>query len=203
MGIVYEARQASTGMRVALKTVSTATPTAAAALRREANVLRGLAHPGIARLLDEGTALGRPYFVMRLVRGERLTDVFAELPGAARWSDIRTLTILRRLCSTLAVLHGQGTVHRDVNPRNILVRRADQPVLVDFGLAARFAAPNSRECIDVAGVTMGTLAYTAPEQLRGELVDPRADLYAVGCILYELLTGRLPCLRRCSQSRAC
>jgi len=183
MGVVYEARKLDTGVRVALKTVSTTTQTAAAALRREASVLRGLAHPGIVSLLDEGDAHGQPYFVMKLVRGRRLSELLGSAP---------TLSVLRRLCSTLAVLHGQGIVHRDVNPRNILVRGDDQPVLVDFGLAARFAVSESRERIDVAGVTMGTLAYTAPEQLRGELVDPRADLYAVGCILYEVLTGRLP-----------
>ncbi len=183
MGVVYEARKLRTGARVALKTVSTTTQAAAAALRREASVLRGLSHPGVVSLLDEGDAQGQPYFVMKLVRGQRLS----ELLGSPQ-----TLSVLRRLCSTLAVLHGQGIVHRDVNPGNILVRGEDQPVLVDFGLAARFAVSESRERIDVAGVTMGTLAYTAPEQLRGELVDPRADLYAVGCILYEVLTGRLP-----------
>ncbi|HTU61217.1 MAG TPA: protein kinase, partial [Polyangiales bacterium] len=184
MGVVYEARSVRTGARVALKTVSTTTQAAATALRREASVLRGLSHPGIVSLLDEGDAHGQPYFVMKLVRGRRLSELLA--------FRTETLTVLRRLCSTLAALHGQGIVHRDVNPRNILVRGEDQPVLVDFGLAARFAVSESRERIDVAGVTMGTLAYTAPEQLRGELVDPRADLYAVGCILYEVLTGRLP-----------
>jgi serine/threonine protein kinase/predicted ATPase len=128
------------------------------------------------------------------------------------------LTIVRRLCRTLAFLHGEGIVHRDLKPSNILLRAASGewraaseqqqervvlaarssqlaalwPVLFDFGLVTQFRGELSREALQLAGGTVGTTAYMAPEQVHGELVDARADLYALGCILYEILVGRPP-----------
>ncbi|MBI2570254.1 MAG: tetratricopeptide repeat protein, partial [Candidatus Schekmanbacteria bacterium] len=102
------------------------------------------------------------------------------------------LTLVRRLCAPLAFLHGEGIVHRDLKPENILVRPDGRPVIVDFGLAASFAGGASREALSVEAGMAGTVSYMAPEQIRGELVDARADLYALGCILYELLTKRRP-----------
>ena len=106
----------------------------------------------------------------------------------------RVLTIARRLLGTLAFLHGEGIVHRDLKPHNIFLRTGDQPVLVDFGLAVRSAGTIGREVVDEALDVVGTPAYMAPEQIRADLVDSRADLYAFGCVLYELLTGRPPFL---------
>jgi serine/threonine protein kinase/predicted ATPase len=105
---------------------------------------------------------------------------------------IEGLTLVRRLCAPLAFLHGEGIVHRDLKPENILIRPDGMPVIVDFGLLARFGGAASRESLEIAGAAVGTVAYMAPEQIRGELVDARADLYALGCILYELITGRPP-----------
>jgi serine/threonine protein kinase/tetratricopeptide (TPR) repeat protein len=103
------------------------------------------------------------------------------------------LTVMRRVCETLAYLHGEGLVHRDLKPQNIVVEAGSgSPVLVDFGLASRFTAQLAREELDVAGTMAGTALYMAPEQLRGELCDARADLYALGCLLYELVAGRPP-----------
>ncbi|MBI2569921.1 MAG: tetratricopeptide repeat protein [Candidatus Schekmanbacteria bacterium] len=102
------------------------------------------------------------------------------------------LSLVRRLCAPLAYLHGEGIVHRDLKPENILVQPDATPVIVDFGLSARFAGETSRETLAIEGSTVGTVSYMAPEQIRGEIVDARADLYALGCILYELLTGRCP-----------
>jgi serine/threonine protein kinase len=103
------------------------------------------------------------------------------------------LTVLRRVCTPLAYLHGEGIVHRDLKPGNIVIRTgSEQPVLVDFGLVARFGGPLSREVLEVSAVSMGTIDYMAPEQIRGELVDARADLYALGCVLYEMLCGSPP-----------
>ncbi len=104
----------------------------------------------------------------------------------------RALSIVRRLCRTLSYLHGEGIVHRDLKPDNILIQDGELPVIVDFGVAARFAGALSREAIDVGGIVVGTLVYMAPEQIRGEFVDARADLYSLGCILYEMITGCLP-----------
>lgn len=101
------------------------------------------------------------------------------------------LTILRKVADALAFIHGQGVVHRDLKPGNIFIRTDGDPVLMDFGLVHRYAR-GAREVLDIAGRRDGTTGYIAPEQLRGERVDARADLYALGCILYEGLTGTLP-----------
>ncbi|MFN7975724.1 MAG: protein kinase [Acidobacteriota bacterium] len=108
-------------------------------------------------------------------------------PGALS----RGLDVVARLSESLAYLHGEGIVHRDLKPANVLVRAGGDPVLVDFGLSSATQV-SSRETLQVAGDAAGTAAYIAPEQLRGEVVDARADLYSLGCILYEILTGAPP-----------
>ena len=103
------------------------------------------------------------------------------------------LTLIRRLCSALAFLHGEGLVHRDLKPENIVIRPEGTPVLVDFGLAAGFGGGAlGRESLDVAGSMEGSYIYMAPEQIKGGLVDARADLYSLGCILHELVVGQPP-----------
>ncbi|MFN7973519.1 MAG: protein kinase [Acidobacteriota bacterium] len=120
-------------------------------------------------------------------------------PGGARVEAaggelVAALTIARRLCDPLAYLHGEGIVHRDLKPANILIKADGAPVLVDFGLTASFTGEESRDHVEVAGMISGTAAYMAPEQARGQIVDARADLYSLGCILYELLCGQPPFL---------
>ena len=102
------------------------------------------------------------------------------------------LSLVRRICDALAYLHGEGLVHRDLKPDNILIRGEEQPVLVDFGLTLHFGGEILREVLEVEGDVTGTVAYMAPEQAEGELVDARADIYALGCILYEMVTGKTP-----------
>jgi serine/threonine protein kinase/tetratricopeptide (TPR) repeat protein len=102
------------------------------------------------------------------------------------------LSLVRQLCASLAFLHGEGIVHRDLKSANVFLCADGRPVLIDFGLVWRFPGPIGREVIDVSAALAGTAGYMAPEQILGELVDARADLYAVGCILYETITGRLP-----------
>jgi serine/threonine protein kinase/tetratricopeptide (TPR) repeat protein len=102
------------------------------------------------------------------------------------------LSLVRGLCAPLAHLHGEGLVHRDLKPENIFIREDGQPVLVDLGITASFSGAASREQLAAEGRVMGSVAYMAPEQLQGELVDARTDLYALGCILYECLVGRPP-----------
>ncbi|MFC1851665.1 tetratricopeptide repeat protein [candidate division CSSED10-310 bacterium] len=102
------------------------------------------------------------------------------------------LTMIYRLCRPLAYLHGEGIVHRDLKPDNVLIGPDGMPVIVDFGLLSRFGGPIGREALEVEGTAVGTVKYMSPEQIRGQLVDARADLYSLGCMLYELLTGQAP-----------
>lgn len=104
----------------------------------------------------------------------------------------RIVTIFRRLCTTLAYLHGEGIVHRDLKPENIFVLAEDIPVLVDFGLVLQFGGQKYREILNIERYPSGTLSYMAPEQIRGQVLDARADLYALGCLFYTVLTGRPP-----------
>jgi hypothetical protein len=201
MGIVYRARVTGTNVPVALKRVTLPlAPQAVAALRREIEILRRLSHPGIVRILEQGTVEGEPYYVMDFIEGESLerrirAHSASERPGAPREQPFQRvlplLGILSTVAKTLAFLHGNGVVHGDLSPRNVLITRDNVPILSDFGLA-RVRDVQSRESLESHGEKAGTLAYMAPEQLRGELTDARADLYSLGCILYEVLTGSPP-----------
>lgn len=104
----------------------------------------------------------------------------------------KVVLIIRRICFALAYLHGEGIVHRDLKPENIMVTSDGEPVLVDFGLMTRFIGEMGREALSVEHGGAGTVTYMSPEQIKGELVDARGDLYALGCILYELLVGYPP-----------
>ncbi|MFO0592908.1 MAG: protein kinase [Polyangiaceae bacterium] len=106
----------------------------------------------------------------------------------------RCLSAMRSVCDALAFLHGEGIVHCDLKPANVVLRPGGHPVIIDFGLMVHFSGPHGRERLDEAWAAVGTYEYMAPERIRRELVDARADLYAVGCILYEILTGRPPFL---------
>ncbi|MBI2567126.1 MAG: protein kinase [Candidatus Schekmanbacteria bacterium] len=102
------------------------------------------------------------------------------------------LSVTARVCDALAFLHGEGIVHRDLKPENICLERADSPILFDFGLSSLARAGGTREQLELSGDLVGSAPYVSPEQIRGEPPDARADLYSLGCILYELLTGRPP-----------
>jgi serine/threonine protein kinase len=118
-------------------------------------------------------------------------------PRPPPYSLRHVATLFRLICEPLSYVHGQGVIHRDLSPNNIFlvsVNGADRPVLFDFGLAAQFAAAEAREVLEFGGYALGTIHYMAPEQARGEVVDARADIYSLGCILYEALTGRPPFL---------
>ncbi|MBN1551906.1 tetratricopeptide repeat protein [bacterium] len=125
------------------------------------------------------------------IKTDSSEDIPEERVPAASGSLISVLTLVNRLCRTLAFLHGEGVVHGDLKPENILIRPDGMPVLLDFGLVTQNWTELSREELSVSAISGGTLRYIAPEQLRGELIDARADLYSLGCILYELVTGQL------------
>jgi hypothetical protein len=215
MGVVYRAEDGDTGQVVAVKTVAGSRRLDLECLRREIHALSRLAHPGIIRILEQGVDAGLPWYAMELVEGTSLRQLLdgdgdgdgkAEATRSAGAPSARTrrrpkrgaqlavlLQVIHRLCAPLAFLHGEGIVHRDLKPENVVVRPSGDPVIVDFGLAAQFSGPVSRDAVSAAlHAELGTFGYMAPEQRRGELLDARVDIYALGCILYEALTGQLP-----------
>ncbi len=157
---------------------------------REAKAAAGLRHPNIAPVYEAGQAGGRQYIAAGLVDGRTLEVELAAAGG--RFAPERAAAVARKLADALAYAHSQGVVHRDVKPANVLVDPAGDPHLVDFGLAARAAVDDGLKT--VAGGVLGTPAYMAPEQAAGmgDAVGPAADQYALGVVLYELLTGRRP-----------
>ncbi len=119
-------------------------------------------------------------------------DVPNKRVPAAGGSLSGVLLLVCRLCRTLAFLHGEGLVHGDLKPENILIRPNGMPVIMDFGLVTQIWGEEGREILETESIVGGTALYAAPEQIRGEFVDARADLYSFGCILHELITGTVP-----------
>lgn len=197
MGVVYLAARADGAFdkQVAIKLLHTAG--ASEALKRrfdqECRILARLEHYNVARLLDAGvTADGQPYFVMEYVAGQSLRQLLAQR-GALPLGEVLELT--KQIGAGLAAAHRLGIVHRDLKPANLMVREDDGTrtvKLLDFGIARLLAAGAPEEHTQT-GVVLGTAAYLAPEQAAGatgEKIDARADIYALGMIVYELLTGR-------------
>jgi len=201
MGVVYRARQRELGRAVALKLLWTQAGPGAAVEERflqEARALARLAHPHIVGVHDFGRAGPHLYLVLELIEGESLRPLLAR----GRVEPARALAIVAQTCAALQYAHDQGVVHRDVKPENILLDRAGNVKIADFGLARVLAgdAPPSR--LTRASQTMGTPQYMAPEQIERPLaVDHRADIFSLGVVFYELLTGELPLGRFAPPSR--
>ncbi|MCO5169398.1 MAG: serine/threonine protein kinase [Planctomycetes bacterium] len=158
-----------------------------ARLRREAEVASRLDHPGIVQVHDVGVHLQQPYLVMDHVPGPTLKDVI-DREGARPSGEAAAL--VAELAEALEVAHRGGIVHRDLKPANVIVDGRDgRAKVTDFGLARDLSRPSD---LTQPGAVLGTPYYMAPEQVRGEPVDARADVYALGVILYELLTGARP-----------
>jgi serine/threonine protein kinase len=152
MGIVYRARHHGTDQAVALKTVRAPREWNLQSIRREIRSLARLRHPGIVRILDEGVWDGLPWCAMELLDGTSLRVVC----GAHAMSALDAMTVIRRLCVPLGFLHGEGVVHGDLKPDNVLLRPDGMPVLVDFGLASSFPGSVSREDLASGEDTGGT-----------------------------------------------
>ncbi len=157
-------------------------------LRREAQAMARLDHPNIVAVHDIGDEDGRPFFVCQYITGGDLRGALRAAGGPLAIE--RAVSIAEDLCRALAYAHEHGIVHRDVKPANIWLTGDGAAKLGDFGLAT--AADRSR--LTLSGTVVGTAAYMAPEQALGQPADARSDLYALGCVLYELLTGRPPFL---------
>ncbi|MGD8239439.1 MAG: serine/threonine-protein kinase, partial [Armatimonadota bacterium] len=177
------------GQRVVVKMVSAAADSPGrgvrAALRTELEAISRLAHPNIVSLLDWGEHNEMPYLVTEYCDGLSVFDV---LVLAGQFSLMRTLEVLSDACEGLSVAHAQGIIHRDIKPGNIMLVRNGPAKLGDFGVAAtREDALGSRK-----KVIAGTVPYMSPEQSRGEVLDARSDVWALGATMYEMLSGTLP-----------
>jgi serine/threonine-protein kinase len=188
MGVVYRAQDTRLGRTVALKLIA---PEFAADERfrerfsRESELAMSLEHPNVVPIHDAGDADGRLYLVMRRVEG---TDLRALLRREGALEPARALAIVRQVAQALDAAHARGLVHRDVKPSNVLLDENEHAYLADFGLTRRFA----EGATSVDARSLGTPAYLAPEQIEGRSVDGRADVYSLGCLLYECLTGKPP-----------
>ena len=193
MGLVYEARDPNLDRRVAIKTIKVenlpeeAVAEYEARFRTEARSAARLQHPNIVSVYDSERHGDTAYLVMEFVQGE---DLKQHLDGGRRYSLEQSVAIVRDLLAALEYAHKQNVVHRDVKPANLLVVGTSGRVkLTDFGVAR---IQDSGELTRTKGSMVGTLKYMAPEQVRGESIDFRADLFAAGVVLYQLLTGKRP-----------
>src|SRR4249919_284905 len=191
MSTVYLGRQVSLGREVAIKVMlpeALADEVSRRRFENEARTIARLEHPHIVGIFAIGrTADGLPYYAMPFLAhghlGQRDFDQDGQESGHAR-----VRAILHALLAALDYAHARGVVHRDVKAENVLFDEAERPLLADFGIALRRFGPR----VTTAGMAVGSTAYMAPEQARGEEVDSRADLYSVGVLAWEMLTGQLP-----------
>jgi len=196
MGRVYRAEQSVLGRTVAVKIIHPhllADENAAVRFLTEARAASQLNHPNSVSVFDFGrTDDGQPYLVMEFLRGKDLARVNYE-EGPLTFT--RIVDVLRQVLGALGEAHDLGIVHRDLKPENVILeplrRGGDFVKVVDFGLA-KLKADTKSTSITNPGIVCGTPDYMAPEQGRGDDIDGRSDLYAVGVILFQLLTGRLP-----------
>lgn len=190
MAIVLRVRHAETGSERAMKLMLPAgrSEEVARRFRREFRALSRLDHPGVLKVHGGGILDGRPWFVMELLEGQELGVAVEEWRGLPPAERVRRANdALIQLARALEYIHQRGLVHRDVTPSNIMMLPDGSTKLMDFGVVKE---PGGE--LTHAGEVVGTVAYIAPEQIRGEHVDARADLYSLGAVFYLMLTGRRP-----------
>jgi eukaryotic-like serine/threonine-protein kinase len=197
MGEVYKARDTRLNRPVAIKFILSDMPDAAARRRfqHETNAASSLNHPHIVTVHEAGQSDGRPYLVTEFVDGGTLRH----WAKAEKRSWRQTLELLVGVADGLACAHENGILHRDIKPENVLVSKGGYAKLADFGLAKLIAETGARDAtrtvtedLTRAGMVVGTVAYMAPEQLQGEPVDARSDVFSFGVVLYEMFTGARP-----------
>src|SRR5690349_22612117 len=152
---------------------------------REARTLAGLAHPGIVTVIDRGEHDARPFIVFEHVSGQ---DLRARIAARGHLKPAEALAICAQVADALAYAHRQGVIHRDVKPHNVLLTEDGVAKLTDFGIARILEEPS----LTAAGRVLGTGEYIAPEQAAGQPLDERADVYALGVMLYQCVTGKTP-----------
>jgi serine/threonine protein kinase/Tfp pilus assembly protein PilF len=194
MGVVYKAEDTKLGRLVALKFLPpemSRDPQALARFKREARAASALNHPHICTIYDVDEHQGRQYIVMELLEGNTLKDLIAGTPMTTE--QVARLGV--QLTEALDAAHSKGIIHRDMKPANVFVSDHGQLKVLDFGLAKLMPGSGGETMsmsLTEAGSTLGTLPYMAPEQVRAQNADGRTDIYALGCILYEMATGKRP-----------
>jgi len=190
MGMVFKAVDTELGEVIAIKSLKQEMlgedPNALERFKSEIRLARKISHRNVVRTHDLGESGGVYFITMEYVEGKSLKDLIVsrgKLPVPV------TLTVAKQLCRALEVAHDEGVIHRDIKPQNMVVQSDGVLKVMDFGIA-RLAKRKSG--VTQAGMVVGTPEYMAPEQLMGDEIDARADIYAVGCVLYECLTGRPP-----------
>jgi serine/threonine-protein kinase len=153
--------------------------------RREARAAAGLSHPNVVAVFDSGSDDGTHFIVTELVEGETLAD---RLRREGPMPQAEAIAVAVDICRALAAAHDRGLIHRDIKPGNVMLLPDGRVKVVDFGIARAAGS----DTLTGTGVVLGSTAYLSPEQAGGQPVDQRADLYALGCVLYEMLTGHVP-----------
>jgi serine/threonine-protein kinase len=187
MGLVYRAYHVQLERTAAVKVLQAIAPDpdTTARFRHEAQAIAQMRHPNIVNVYDFGEYQGTPYMIVEYVPGGSLADRLTQ----GRLHDAKALKYLRGIAAGLDYAHELGIVHRDVKPANVLLEKDDTPVLADFGLVKLLRGTSLKS---MTGVTTGTPAYMAPEQVTGSNVGPPADRYSLASIAYEILTGVIP-----------
>jgi serine/threonine protein kinase len=192
MGLVYRAEHLNLRRRAAIKIIAPELAEASGfreRFNREARIAAALQHPNIVTVYDAGEENGLLYLAMQYIEGN---DLSAVLRSQGRLRPYRALDVCRQIAAALDAAHGQGLIHRDVKPANVLIE-GRTAFLTDFGLTKRIEG--TRTQLTKAGDVVGTIHYVAPEQIEGGRVDARTDIYSLGCLVYHCLSGELPFAR--------
>ncbi len=191
VGTIYAAKKRESGQTVAIKKLHPGVsrdPLIRARFEREMMILERLRHPNIIAYYGGGDEDGQLFYVMELVEGGTVKDLLSS-GGALPWTVV--VEVARQICSALQCAHNHGVIHRDLKPGNLFLTRSGEVKLGDFGIARDVTNSDLTD----TGLTVGTHAYMAPEQITGDqMISGKADLYALGCCLFEMLTGRKPFL---------
>ncbi len=187
MAVVYRAEDLQLGRKVAVKVLHAQyaeDQDFVERFKREAKAAAQLQHPGIVAIYDSGEWEGTWYIAMELLEGPTLKE---RLNAEGRFSPAESVELIEKILRAVRAAHRDGIIHRDLKPHNVILDDQGEPKVTDFGIARRGASD-----MTATGSILGTAHYLAPEQAQGEVITPRTDLYAVGVMLYEMLTGRTP-----------